>query len=610
VCGIAAIVAPQSGRYQGVLQQMMKALQHRGPDGDGIHFFQSCGLGHMRLSVVDVEGGYQPMLSPVSSTGITFNGEIYDYRSIRAALEQYPFQTSSDTEVILALYERYGTQCPRYLNGMFAFALWDDAKHELLCARDRFGEKPLYYATGAHGELLVASEIKALLASGLVRPVLNKSALAHYLKHLCVPASETIYTNIHILPPAHAMRYQNGQLTIERYWDMPPPVSSVLSFQDAALEFQRLFNKAVERCLVADVPVGLFLSGGLDSSSVAAMASQYSKGIKTFFFDFEKNSIERGYARDVAQTYGTDHIELSDARAPIADLLVEMQAVFDEPFADSSNIPTWLLARSASQYLKVVLAGDGADELLGGYTYWYRPLWYMEQASRHAHVYAPLLRLAMRYTGGWSPSAQASLSCRFTGIEYRQRYHSVVEAHHAQRTYFSDEQLSVFGLHADDLAPTKGQAQGLDAVLREDVEDYLPSDILTKVDRSSMAHGLEVRSPFLDVDLASFCVSLPVKFKMNGQTDKLLLRQALSHAWPESVRRRGKQGFGAPITEWLKRDDMTKLKEEYLDNPRQKVFAALPFEGTREFADRGDYLTWILLVLAVWMDRHDFTITP
>ena len=300
---------------------------------------------------------------------------------------------------------------------------------------------------------------------------------------------------------------------------------------------------------------------------------------------------------------------MSDARAPIADLLVEMQGVFDEPFADSSNIPTWLLSRSARQYLKVVLAGDGADELLGGYTYWYRPLWHME-ASQHAHAYTPLLRLATRYAGEWFPSVQASLSYQLAGIDCRQRYRSVGEAHHAQRTYFSDEQLAVLGLSRVDLVATRSHAQSLDDVLREDVEDYLPSDILTKVDRSSMAHGLEVRSPFLDVDLASFCVSLPVRFKMNGQTDKLLLRQALSHAWPTSVRRRGKQGFGAPIAEWLKRDDVVKLKEEYLDNPQQKVFAVLPFEQTRDFVDRGDYLTWILLVLAVWMDRHDFTLAP
>ena len=277
MCGIAAIVAPQSGNYQGVLQQMMRALKHRGPDGDGMHLFKSCALGHTRLSVVDIAGGAQPMLSSVSPTGITFNGEIYDYRSIRASLNEYPFRTESDTEVILALYEKYGPQCSKYLKGMFAFALWDDAKQELFCARDRFGEKPLYYATGADGELLVASEIKAIVASGLVRPVLNKTVLAHYLKHLCVPADETIFLNIHVVPPAHSMRYRNGQVTIERYWHLPPPASRVLSLQDAAQEFQRLFSKAVERCLVADVPVGAFLSGGLDSSSVVATASQYTR---------------------------------------------------------------------------------------------------------------------------------------------------------------------------------------------------------------------------------------------------------------------------------------------------------------------------------------------
>ena len=365
VCGIAAIVAPESVCYAEPVHRMVKALKHRGPDKEGLHFFTSCALGHTRLSVIDLDSGDQPMVSHTKQVGISFNGEIYDYRSLKSSLGDYPFRTSSDTEVILALYHRYGIRCLEYLKGMFAFALWDEEARELVCARDRFGEKPLFYAVGVHGELIVASEIKAIVASGLIQPILNREALVHYLQHLCVPPNQTIFSNIQVLPPAHAMRYRNGRLTIERYWCLPEPTTRVMPLPDVVEEFRHLFGKAVERCLVADVPVGLFLSGGLDSSSVVAMASESAKTLNTFFFDFERATTERDYARDVANKYQTTHIELSDTHASIADLIIEMQSVFDEPFADSSNIPTWLLARAARQHVKVVLAGDGGDDSTG-----------------------------------------------------------------------------------------------------------------------------------------------------------------------------------------------------------------------------------------------------
>lgn len=564
-----------------------------------MHCFRSCALGHTRLSIIDLETGRQPMVSAHSQCAISFNGEIYNFRDLKAGLAGYPFRTSSDTEVILALYEARGAGAVSELIGMYAFAIWDDGRRELFCARDRFGEKPLFYAFGRNGEFLVASEIKAILASGLIQPVLSAEALCHYLSYLYVNAGRTIYQNVFVLPPAHTLRYSNGEVTIERYWHLPQAQPQPIGLQDAASELRVLLDRAVSRCLVADVPVGAFLSGGLDSSTVVALASRRQERIKTFFFDFADSSSELRYARDVAELYHTDHTALSDKKAGIADLLLTMQECFDEPFADSSNIPEWLIAKAARKYVKVVVGGDGGDELLGGYTHWYRPLWTLtnrlNEGRKWTNQYDSLLpfrRLAPR----------RRLFQRSKGGIVR----SILDAHRAQRRYFTDKQLSELGLcppHTD--APRAlGSGDPLEEVLRADIEDYLPGDILTKVDRASMSHGLEVRSPFLDVDVATFCIGLPISLKIDEKGDKRLLHEAMANMWPASLRTRGKQGFGAPVQAWLKRKDLKELKECYLNDRCQPLFDLLPFERTRDFIAVDDYLTWILLVLAVWLDRH------
>ena len=354
MCGIAGIIKSGAERYKRNVQRMVDSLKHRGPDGSGTYFYGNCGLGHTRLSVIDLKYGNQPMLSHNQKTAITFNGEIYGFRQIKDKLLDYPFGTKSDTEVILALYREYGEGLLHYLPGMFAFAIWDDLQQKLFCARDRFGEKPFYYSFGSDGEFIFASEIKALLATGLIEPIIDVDSIIHYLQRLYVNPYKTIYQNVHILPPAHTLSYQNKQLQIQPYWELPKTNSSI-GISDATDRFRDLFDQAVKRQLVADVPVAMFVSGGLDSSTVLAVASKHQNKLRTFSFGFEGSISELPYAREVTNYYKTEHVELRDEHNDIGELLVKMQDVYDEPFADSSNIPTYLMCKLASQYGKVVL---------------------------------------------------------------------------------------------------------------------------------------------------------------------------------------------------------------------------------------------------------------
>lgn len=563
MCGIAGIVATQSHRHRDSLQRMVASLRHRGPDAHGIHCFDNCILGHSRLSIVDLAGGAQPMLSPTSdAVGLTFNGEIYGYRQLRQQLHPYPFRTCGDTEVILALYDQFGADLACHLPGMFAFALWDDRHQRLIAARDRFGEKPFYYAIGCDGEFIFASEIKAILATGLVDPHLDRDALAHYLQYLYVHPSQSIYREIHPLPPGHLLeRDAAGKITVRRYWELPACDETITADQ-AVEELRHRLDRAVARQLVADVPVGVFLSGGLDSSTITALAAGHSTQVKTFAFGFGDAINELPFAHEVASLYRTDHHDLEDQHSDLADLLWTMARVYDEPFADSSNVPTYLICKLARQHAKVVLSGDGGDELLAGYGMWYRPL--------------------------LNPDALST---------------TVAAAHLKQKQYFSEATIRKLGLQPSAASGVVTDANTLDDAMRMDLCDYLPGDILTKIDRASMAHGLELH-PFLDVDLAAFCIRLPYRLKIDGEHDKLLLRQAFGHLWPASLHTRSKQGFGAPVSHWLKRGPVSRLKEQYLDDPHRRLFDLLPFDLTREAVRRENYQTWCLLTLALWLEHH------
>lgn len=605
MCGIAGIVVQDAVRHRPALENMVSSLRHRGPDGNGTRYFGSCGLGHTRLAIVDPAGGQQPMCSADNSIAITFNGEIYGYRELRNTLSGYPFRTHSDTEVLLAMYREYGTAMPERLPGMFAFAIWDDRSRQLVCARDRFGEKPLYYALADDGTLVFASEIKAILASGLITPEISRTAMLRYLRRGYPYPDGSIYRNIHAVPPGHCMTFSDGRIRLSRYWQLPPPAPP-LSLEDAAGRCRELFTQAIRRQLVADVPVGAFLSGGLDSSTVVCTAARLNPDIRTFSFDFLGSHSEIEYARAVAAEQATELVELAADNVPVADLLLDMQAVYDEPFHDSSSIATFLLCKLTSQHTRVALTGDGADELFGGYS-WYRS--YPDGDRRDSMVFWKwnAARLAARAAAAIGHAGTARLQASSHRLMLQHNFPQVLDAHEYTMSLIKDPDLHDMGMQPvspPDTMSARYPDNTVDAVMRNDIADYMPGDILVKTDRASMANSLELRAPFLDVDLAEFCIGLPASLKVSDPAGKRLLRAAFAQDWPASLRRRHKQGFGAPVERWLARDDIVALSDELLHNSRSALFGHCDFAGTGKFLRRATAMQkWQLLNLAAWFSQ-------
>lgn len=602
MCGIAGIVAPEVERHRDALQRMTDALTHRGPDGEGSHFFRNCALGHRRLAIIDIESGAQPMRSQDGRVAVTFNGEIYGYQELRSRLSAYPFRTHSDTEVILALYAHYGDQALAHLPGMFAFAIWDEAKQELFCARDRFGEKPFYYAIGREGQFIFASEIKSIIASGLIEPVLDPLAVTRYLRKQYVRSNQSIYSNIYALGPAQKLSYKDGKIHVSDYWSIPAAENDI-SLDEAKEQFDSLLHTAIRKQLIADVPVGAFLSGGLDSSTICAVAKELAGDLNTFSFDFEGDHSEVPFARAVASAYDTKHTELASPDIGIAEQLLTIQKVYDEPFGDAANIPTYLLSGEARKHVKVVLTGDAGDELFGGYR-WYTPLLWMQRLGRVGTMRWIAERVRNRlYTHAGLPGA-AARELRIMGMAYGRQYPSVLGAHHGQLTLFTQDDLIELGLvNSQTTGPVEGTDKigTMDDVLRYDVEDYMPANNLTKIDRASMAHGLELRAPFLDVEFATFCLSLPYRLKVSLNEDKIILRRAFSGRWPEMIRNRSKQGFGAPVMRWLQAPTVRELDRRFLQDANSPIFEMLSYSGTRNVLQCCKPMQhWTLLVLAVW----------
>lgn len=608
MCGIVGIVSDNALDYKENLKRMILSLKHRGPDGQGEYYFSQCALGHVRLSIIDIANGQQPMLSSSKTNGLIFNGEIYGYQELKKSLNIYQFKTHSDTETILALYDKYDIDLLKQLPGIFSFAIWDQNKQRLFCARDRFGEKPFYYAIGTNGEFIFASEIKAILASGLVNPVLDDESLSHYLNYLYVHPSKCIYKNIYTLPPASYLIFENHKVSIKKYWNLPI-LQHNLSINEAMEEFKFLLKKAVKKQMVADVPVGAFLSGGLDSSTIVALASEYTEKLTTFSFGFGDVINELPFAKIVAQKYNCNHIEMCDNESNLAELLITMQDIYDEPFADSSNIPTYLISKLASHHTKVVLTGDGGDELLGGYTSWYRPLYYMNDKKNSQYLYYIFLRILNKINSKFNMGLYNNISQRIRGFNLS-KSSSICEVHQEQRRYFSNNELDKLGLKYIDfnnyIPFNMPLSNTVDDAFRMDLLDYMPGDILVKTDRASMANGLELRAPFLDVDFASFCIQLPVCLKIDEHDDKMLLRNAFADKWTKEINNRKKQGFGAPVAQWLNLESIVELKEEYLKNKNKKIFSILSYKETQKLITTDNYQTWILLVLSLWLEKHNF----
>lgn len=617
MCGIAVIIEASPGLTDSAIERMTASLSHRGPDASGTVDAHGARLGHRRLSIIDISGGIQPMADPSERFWVTFNGELYNFRELKAELELlgHQFHTNSDTEVLLQAYLAFGEKTPERLNGQYAFAIWDQVERKLFAARDRLGEKPLYWATTPGGHLLIASEIKSLLASGLIQPRLDRVSVDAYLALLYVPPDRTIYENVHTLLPAHAMTWQDDKIRQWCYWQPRYSTDLIHDPREAVAEVARLVEQAVHRQMVADVPVGAFLSGGLDSSTIVAFMTRHSSGpVQTFSVGFEDLIDELPYARQVAKLYGTDHHELQMSM-PLGDLLDEMVSVYDEPFADSSNIPTYVVAQFARRSVKVVLSGDGGDELFGGY-HWNKPrlqdLKLMDDPPSLMRLGAGALawRLLAKMSSRFNSRRHKAVTRFDTAMELRHRP-DLWDRHVSGQCFFNSAQRrelwggqEVSSIHS--LLRTNfgaaGSVQDMDRVVDFDVRCYLPGDILVKVDRASMALGLETRAPFLDVDLVEFTLGLPWRMRFAEGPFKPVLRQACADVWPPEVRTRDKQGFGAPVAAWMTRPEVRSRSDKAF-RPGGPLQSLLP--GLAGIAPKlRPYQKWTLMCLGLWLEKH------
>lgn len=602
MCGIAGIITGNAQNYSSEIRKMTAAIYHRGPDAQGIYIDNMSAMGHRRLSIVDLsETGAQPMISYDSNEVLVFNGEIYGFESIKKDLCSYPFKGKSDTEVILALYKKYGIKLLKELPGMFSFALWNKTKKELFCARDRFGEKPFYYAIGQNNEFIFSSEIKSILASGLIKPEIDLTSISFYLKHLYIPPNKTIYKNIHTLPAAHSLIFKGGKIHIERYWNLPP-VNNKINLEDAIGIFNEKLDGAVRKQLVSDVPIGAFLSGGLDSSTIVAIAAKHKKQLNTFSFGFGNSINELPYAKEIAKKYETNHIELNADDTQIDKLLIEMASIYDEPFADSSNIPTYLISKLTKEHVTVAITGDGGDELCGGYGCYSRENELSNQTT-WPKALASIFKIGELIS---NKTGNYKLGGRFNLIHGASVYSNVMDYHSNEvNTYFSDKEIEALGLPAIESFPYSFEFDNtIDSTMKMDIENYMAGDILVKIDRASMANSLELRSPFLDVDFASFCIQLPHRLKIKNNTEKLILREACGHMWTENIRKRKKQGFGAPVKEWLNINRVQSLSSEHLNSKNNKLFDILDFQNCEKYVGKNNYKKWILLNLALWKKNN------
>jgi asparagine synthase (glutamine-hydrolysing) len=611
MCGIAGWV----GRFDGepdaaaALRAMCDAIRHRGPDDDGYHLAPGVALGMRRLSIIDVAGGSQPVANEDATIHVVFNGEIYNYRELRQRLARgrHRLTGHGDTETLPHLYEDDSDRLVHALRGMFAFALWDARRQRLLLARDRLGIKPLYYWRADAG-VAFASELRSLLALSCFRPDIDRHAVGQYLAFGHVPDPDSILSGVQKLPPGHVLIYDQpaDRVRITQYWSPIQPPLAHIDEQDAAHELRRLLADAVACHLESDVPVGAFLSGGLDSSAVVSfMTRAVSHPVKTFSIGFtEPEYNEAPYAAEVARALGTEHTEL--IVRPDADALVEdVIESFDEPFGDSSALPTYLVARLASDHVKVVLSGDGGDELFGGYTR------YGEILNRR-EVRPAALRAILRRVARLLPHATPGRNRLLDLARTRWgRYAATVALAPA-----SDDG----GVLLPDIATNVGMLDALlDRWTRQttdrdfltrmmlvDVQSYLPGDILTKVDRMSMANSLEARVPLLDHHVVEFALALPAHLTRRDHVGKWLFRRAIAHVVPPAVLTRRKQGFALPLCRWLRQDIAHRVRAllrpdspiyEFVDRAAVQRVAA---EHQRSRRDHS-HLLWRLLALDVWL---------
>ncbi|MYN17640.1 amidotransferase 1, exosortase A system-associated [Rugamonas sp. FT107W] len=552
----------------GLLQAMTDRQFHRGPDQGGTHHEPGLGLGHRRLSIIDLGGGQQPLFNEDRSVVVVYNGEIYNYPALMRELQQFghTFRTHCDTEVIVHAWEQWGERCVERFRGMFAFALWDRRQQSLLLARDRLGVKPLHYALLDDGQLLFASEMKALLVHEGLRRELDPLAVEDYFAYGYIPEPRTIFRQIRKLPPGHTLLLRKGQAPSapRQYWDIPFAVHAPISEAQAADELLARLREAVRIRLVAEVPLGAFLSGGVDSSAVVAMMAQESQApVNTCSIAFgDPRFDETPYARMVAERYGTRHHAQSVEQHDIGPV-DRLAGLYDEPYADSSALPTYRVCQLARQRVTVALSGDGGDENLAGYR---RYRWHLHEERWRALLPSGLRRPLFGTLGrlypkaDWAPRPlRAKTTFQALARDSVSAYfHSVsIMSDQLRGSLFSDKlKRELAGYHAREVLQRHARQCPADDALSRiqylDLKTYLPGDILTKVDRASMAHGLEVRVPLLDHQLVEWMSSLPPDLKLRGGTGKYLFKRALERHLPDELLYRDKMGFSVPLAGWLR----------------------------------------------------------
>jgi asparagine synthase (glutamine-hydrolysing) len=624
MCGIVGVANANSRSIdREVLEKMNRCIAHRGPDDDGFYVNENVGLAMRRLSIIDIAHGKQPMHNESKTAWIVFNGEIYNFQELRKDLDDKgdKFYTNSDTEVILHLYDRYGADCVQHLRGMFVFAIWDERKKSLFIARDRIGKKPLLYSHQSNGDLIFGSEFQALLAHSSISREVDTEAIHHYLSYLCVPAPLTAYRQIRKLEPAHWLEWKNGEIKTERYWLPDFNKKIKISEPEAEAETMRLLREATKMRMISEVPLGAFLSGGVDSSTVVAlMAEESSQPVKTFSIGFEEEDFsELKYAKRVAEHIGAEHHEFI-VKPNAMEILPTLVDHYGEPYADSSAIATYYVARETRKHVTVALNGDGGDESFAGYERYFA----MRLAEKYNRLPAFLRGNLVEKIFNLVPTSEIKRSrardikrflkaASLPKVERYFRWVSAIDRETKQNLYTEDFGKSVAEFDSAQFLQTwfaKANGMGIvDATMSTDQMTYLPNDLLVKVDIASMAVSLEARSPFLDHKVIEFAASLPESVKIRGTETKYLLKKVASRIVPPEVLYRKKIGFGVPLTHWFRGALKGYLREVLLSEKSLKRGLVKP-EAVKNFVEqhttgKQDFTNqlWTLLMLELWFQR-------
>jgi asparagine synthase (glutamine-hydrolysing) len=623
MCGIVGFVNKRGSADRPVLERMCDAIVHRGPDDDGFYTDDNAAIGMRRLSIIDVAGGKQPIHNADSTKWIVFNGEIYNYQELRRGLDErgHQFYTNSDTEAILHLYDEFGPDCLHHLRGMFAFAIWDEKEKMLFIARDRVGKKPLLYSHQANGDLIFGSEFQALLQHPAISREVDMEAIDSYLSYLCIPAPQTAFKQIRKLEPGHWLRWKDGEIETRRYWLPDFSKKIKISEEEAIEETTRILRESTRLRMISEVPLGAFLSGGVDSSAVVALMAQESdKPVKTFSIGFEDQDFsELKYAKRVAEHVGADYHEfiVKPDAMEVLPILVEH---YGEPYADSSAIPTYYVSKETRKHVTVALNGDGGDESFAGYERYAA----MQAAELYHRVPRALRKLFIEAPVNLLPTSEIRKTrardlkrfLKAASLPRKERYYrwmTTFTGEAKSELYTRDFAAAAAGANPEDLLDgwfARANGSGLlDATLLTDQMTYLPNDLLVKVDIASMAVSLEARSPFLDHKLIEFAASLPENLKIRRFETKYLLKKVAARLVPKEVVYRRKMGFGVPIGSWF-RNEMKDFVREVLLSERSLSRGIVKPEvvgryvnehlnGERDHA----FQVWTLLMLELWFQK-------